>query len=105
MENKTVNILGTEYEISFDLDSKEADGEAKFYGKKIGIKLLEKMLDEDSTEEEKTNRLKEVIRHELWHCALFEGGAENYAYDEALIDTLAILSTKIFRIFQEMDIL
>lgn len=53
MEKKTVNILGTEYEMSFDLDSKEADGEAKFYGKKIEIKPLEKMLDEDSTDEEK----------------------------------------------------
>lgn len=105
MEKKTANILGTEYEMSFDLDSKETDGEAKFYGKKIDIKPLEKMLDEDSTEEEKRNRLKEVIRHELWHCALFEGGAENYAYDEVLIDTLAILSPKIFKVFQELDIL
>lgn len=105
MEKKTVNILGTEYEMSFDLDSKEADGEAKFYGKKIDIKPLERMLDEDSTDEEKRRRQKEVIRHELWHCALFEGGAENYAYDENLIDTLAILSPKLFKVFQELDIL
>lgn len=105
MEKKTVNILGTEYEMSFDLDSKEADGEAKFYGKKIDIKPLEKMLDKDSTDEEKLNRLKEVVRHELWHCTLFEGGAEEYAYDEKLIDLLSVLSPKIFKVFQELDIL
>ena len=105
MEKKTVNILGTEYKINYELDSREADGEAKFYEKTIDIKPLCKMLSEDSTDEEKLNRLKEVIRHELWHCTLFEGGAETYAYDEKIIDTLAILSPKIFRVFQELDIL
>ena len=102
---KTVNILGTEYEVDFDFDSKEADGQAQFYCKKISIKPLEKMLDEDSTHEEKMNRLKEVIRHELWHSTLFESGAEEYAYDEKLIDVLAILSPKIFKVFEELDIL
>lgn len=105
MAKKTVNILGTEYEISYKLYSKEADGEAKFYGKTIDIKPLEEMLSEDSTDEEKMNRMKEVVRHELWHCALFEGGAEAYAYDEKLIDLLAILSPKIFKVFQELYIL
>lgn len=105
MDKKTVNILGTEYEISYDLDSKQADGEAGFYRKEINIKPLEKMLDEDSTDEEKLSRLKEVVRHELWHCTLFEGGAEEYAYDEKLIDVLAVLSPKIFKVFQELDIL
>ncbi len=105
MEKKTVNILGTEYDISYDLESKEADGESGFYRKKIRIRPLEKMLDEDSKEEEKLNRQKEVTRHELWHCMMFEGGNEEYAYDEKLIDILAILSPKIFKVFQELDIL
>lgn len=102
---KTVNIIGTEYMIEHNLESKEADGEAQFYCKKINIKPTDKMLDEDSTEEEKTNREKEVTRHELWHCLLFECGAEEYAYDEKLIDLLAIQSPKIFKTFQELDIL
>ncbi len=105
MEKKTVNILGTEYEIIHDLESKVADGQAGFYRKKIEIKPLDKMLDEDSTDEEKLNRQKEVTRHELWHCMMFEGGNEEYAYDEKLIDILAILSPKIFKVFQELDIL
>lgn len=105
MEKKTVNILGTEYNISYDLDSKEADGRTAFYQKTIEIKPVEKMFDEDSTEEEKLNRYKEVVRHELWHSTIFEGGHEEYAYDEKLIDILAILSPKIFKVFQELDIL
>lgn len=105
MEKKTVNILGTEYGLTYDLDSKEADGEAKFFDKSIAIKPLDEMLADDSSAKEKQNRQKEVVRHELWHCLLYEGGMENYAYDENLINALAILSPKIFKVFQELDIL
>lgn len=105
MEKKTVNILGTEYEIEFDFDSTEADGEAQFYSKKIKIRPTEKMLDDDCTIEEKREREKEVIRHEMLHCALYEAGADEYARDEDIINLLAILSPKIFKTFQELDIL
>lgn len=102
MDKKTVNILGTEYEIDFQLDRKEADGEAGFYRKKISIRPLDKMLDEDSTEKEKEARQKEVIRHELWHCIMYEGGMGDYACDEKLIDALATLSPKAFKLFVEL---
>lgn len=105
MENKTVNILGTEYSLEFDLSSKEADGEARAYEKKIRIRPVENMLDDDATEEARKMRQKEVVRHELFHSILYEAGADEYSRDEKLIDVLAVLSPKIFKVFQELDIL
>ena len=105
MQDRKVNILGTEYRVFFDLESEEADGEAKFYKKEIHIRPVEKMLDKESSYEEKIQRTKEVYRHELIHCALFEMGADEWSRDEGLINLLAINSPKIFRVFQEQDIL
>lgn len=105
MQDCKVNILGTEYRVFFDLESEEADGEARFYKKEIHLRPVEKMLDNESSCEEKVQRAKEVYRHELIHCALFEMGADEWGRDESLINLLAINSPKIFKIFQELDIL
>lgn len=105
MENGKVNILGTEYKIGFGYDSDESDGEARFYKKEINLRPVEDMLDNDSSDSEKENRFLEVFRHEILHSILFEAGADEYARDEKLIDLLAILSPKIFKVFQELDIL
>lgn len=105
MEKKTVNILGTEYNLEFDFDSKEADGETRFYEKVIKIRPTANMLDEDAKKEAKKMREKEVMRHEVFHAILYEAGADEYSRDEKLIDILAILSPKIFKLFQELDIL
>lgn len=105
MQDCKVNILGTEYNVFFDLQSEDADGEARFYKKEIHIRSVDKMLDNESTYEEKVQRAKEVYRHELFHCALFEMGADEWSRDENLVSLLAINSTKIFKLFQELDIL
>lgn len=105
MQDCKVNILGTEYEIFFDLESEYADGEAKFYKKEIHVRPIDKMLDKDSDYDEKVQRAFEVLRHEIFHCALFEMGADEWSRDENLINLLAINSPKIFKVFQELDIL
>lgn len=105
MQDCKVNILGTEYRVFFDLESEEADGEARFYKKEIHLRPVEKMLDNESSYEEKVQRAKEVYRHELIHCALFEMGADEWGRYESLVNLLAINSPKIFKIFQELDIL
>lgn len=105
MQDCKVNILGTEYRVFFDLESEEADGEARFYKKEIHLRPVEKMLDNESSYEEKVQRAKEVYRHELIHCTLFEMGADEWSRDESLINLLAINSPKIFKVFQELDIL
>lgn len=105
MQDCKVDILGTEYRVFFDLESEEADGEARFYKKEIHLRPVEKMLDNESSYEEKVQRAKEVYRHELIHCALFEMGADEWGRDESLINLLAINSPKIFKVFQELGIL
>ena len=105
MEKKTVNILGTEYEVEFDHNEKDSDGQAFFYKNKIKIKPTEKLIYEELSEEEKEKRQKEVLRHELFHCYFHEAGNDTYAYNESLVDLLAILSPKIFKVFQELNIL
>lgn len=105
MENRKVNILGAEYKIGFDFDSDEADGEARFYKKEINLRPIQDMLDDDSSDKEKERRFLEVFRHEVLRSILYEAGADEYARDENLIDFLAILSPKIFKTFQELDIL
>lgn len=104
-ENRKINILGTEYEILFDLESIDTDGEARFYDKKIHVRPVENMLDNTSAYDEKLERAKEVIRHEIWHCALFEMGADEYADNENLVSLLAINSPKIFKMFQEINVM
>lgn len=105
MQDCKVNILGTEYSVTFDLESKETDGESRFYNKKIQIRPEKYMLDETSSEKEKCNRLKEVVRHELFHVMLYEMGADGYARDEGLINLLAIQAPKIFNVLRELDLL
>lgn len=105
MDNCKVNILGTEYNVEFNHENKESDGEAFFYEKRIEIKPIQGMLNADSTIAEKEKRQKEVFRHELLHCTLFESGNSDYAYDEKLIEALSILTPKIFKVFQELDLL
>lgn len=106
METATVNILGTEYKLTEGCDDKAADGWSKFYKKVIQIKPKDQMLDgEESDDEEKNARKKEVIRHELYHCFLYEGTGMDYAYDENLVNFLAVSAPKIFKTFQELDIL
>lgn len=105
MEKKTVNILGTEYAVRFDHKEKDSDGQTFFYKKEIALRPTEEMLDEDETIEEKEERFKEVFRHELFHSFLFEGTGADYAYDENLINFLAVNSPKVFKVFQELDIL
>ncbi|MCI8795290.1 MAG: hypothetical protein HFG89_00320 [Dorea sp.] len=105
MENRKINILGTEYKVGIGYDSDEADGEARFYKKEINLRPVQDMLDDDSSDSEKENRFLEVFRHEVLHSILYEAGADEYARDENLIGLLAILSPRIFKVFQELDIL
>ena len=105
MKDCKINILGTEYDFSVGYEDKTADGISRFYNKKISVRPIENLLDSESTEEEKILRQKECARHEIFHCALFEGTGADYAWDENLVGFLAVNSPKIFKIFQEMDLL
>lgn len=113
MEKKTVNILGTEYEILVQSENdnpklKECDGLCEQYSKKIVLNDGKYAENEVMTVENLEEYKKKVLRHELFHAFFGEAGLRShsdYAENEELIDWLAIMSPRIFKVFQELDIL
>lgn len=107
MENRKVNILGTEYAIEDDanLNKTQLDGLHEEYAKHISIRPTEDMLTNDDNENLKKIRYNEVVRHEVMHAFFIESGLEDYCDNEQLVNWFAIQSPKIFKTFQELDIL
>ena len=100
-----IDILGTAYQIMDDVGrDEEFDGVSNFYKKEIHLKKYEDLLDKESTEEEKKERFRECVRHELIHCALFESGMEEWAYDEQLVYWISIQFPKLSELFRKMDV-
>lgn len=121
MESIQVNILGTEYTIETHKISEDSfmkksniEGWCGEDAKLIAIADLdEKEFYGDMTEEEKINRRKNILRHEITHAFLNESGLSacasvpigSWAKNEEMVDWIAIQSPKIFKVFQELDIL
>lgn len=107
MNDRKLNILGTEYAIKEDenLAKTDRDGECRVYAKEIYVRNTEDLLDDIASDELKEIRKAEVLRHELWHAVFFESGLEDYCDNEQLVDFLAKQSPKAFKIFQELGIL
>lgn len=113
MEQKNINILGTEYLI---LEQSKKDnpklnecmGLCEPYSKKIVISDFEEEKDDPMCVENWEEFVNNVLRHEIFHAFFAESGLRNssdYAENEELIDWLAIQSPKIFKVFQDLDIL
>ena len=112
MEKQTVNILGTEYtveELSKEQDNSlnECDG----YCDKTTHRIVVCTKEDDCDLGDFSVHRNKVLRHEIIHAFHFESGiAENlenkqYGFSETLVDWFAIQSPKIFKVFQELDIL
>lgn len=121
MQDCKVNILGTEYLIQ----KKKYDEEPAF--EKRGIDgycdsyqrlIVYCDLDSDKRWDDEPKETKRVcenqtIRHELTHAFLHESGLREsthgiehgWAQDEEIVDWFAIQSPKIFKVFQELDLL
>lgn len=118
MKNK-VNILGTEYQIRFDdanskdLSPKSTAGYCSFYEKVIVVEDLDTDNDwKDENKELKDAYRNTLLRHEITHGFMMESGlaqnsgqVECWATNEEMIDWFAIQSPKIFKVFEELDIL
>lgn len=116
MKNQTVNILGTEWNIiickeeeSELLDGKYRDGCTDNSTRIIWI--CEKKEECELQDYEMWKKLS--LRHEIFHAFLFESGLDSssfsmtdaWATNEEMVDWFAIQSPKIFKVFQELDIL
>lgn len=115
MQDCKVSILETEYKVYNRnekddplLDGKMRDGYTDFSAHEI-ILCNQK---NDCEFRDYENYKKSVLRHELIHAFLYESGldasfsvAESWAINEEMCDWFAIQSPKIFKVFQELDIL
>lgn len=115
MENRKINILGTEYRIEFrkedeDTFLKDCNGYCD-----VTVKLIV-VLAEPNKEcdcEDFSFIQKKTLRHELIHAFLSESGLFNNTYNvdagwaknEEMVDWFAIQSPKIFKVYLELGLL
>lgn len=115
---KTVNILGTDYEIHFVDEFPEylkevcegAGGLCNRHDRHIFIKRCN---DKDMTGKGSERCDKDTLRHEIIHAYLSESGLSanashcygSWAENEEMVDWFAIQSPKIYKTFMELDCL
>ena len=113
-ESRTINVLGTDIRVLFKKeaeDPKLKNMVGYFDGSKslIVIKILE--ADDNSLGDLDKYQI-EILRHEIIHAFLHESGldacsgaADSWATNEEMVDWFAIQAPKIFKVFQEMELM
>lgn len=108
MQDCKVNIFGTEYKITLkELKDSDVDGFTDYTEKAIVIRS------DNYNEVGNFEWLqKKPLRHELIHAFMAESGlqanwehVQKFGHDETTVDWITIQSPKMFKIFQELDIL
>lgn len=120
MENRKINILGTEYRIETHKVSEdsylEEKGLAGYCGECNKLIVVADMSEEkyfpymDETEKEAYR--KRTLRHEIMHAFLNESGLSScagqhdgaWAKNEEMVDWFAIQSPKIFKVYSELGL-
>lgn len=116
MEKKTVNILGTEYEIKIGNENDypalaDMDGYMDSTTKEIVIDDMKKSEGDKQAKGNLKAYQNQCLRHEIIHAFMDESGlSHNFEHksigiEETTVDWFAIQSPKIFKVFQELDIL
>lgn len=105
MDNKIVNILGTDYTIEAkELKDGSADGYCDYTSKTIVIRT-------DNVNEvgDFEYLRKKTLRHEIIHAFMSESGLqsnwqhfEHFGHDETMVDWFAIQFNKIHKVFVEL---
>lgn len=116
MEKKTVNILGTEWQIKIGNEAdypalEDVDGYADSTLKEIVVDDMKRSENQPGAKGNLKEYQKQCIRHEVVHAFMEESGlSHNFEHksigiEETTVDWFAIQSPKIFKVFQELDIL
>lgn len=121
MDQMKINVLGTEYSVETHkvtedciLKDRQLAGYCAEESKQIVIAdMSEKEYFEEMNEAEQKILWKKTLRHELIHAFLNESGLSDsasipagaWAKHEEMVDWFAIQSPKIFKLFQQLDIL
>lgn len=105
-----INVLGTEYTVyltpkSEDPRLEDNDGYTDTSEKLCVVDDLEHAEKDTFAKGDLKKYRKQVIRHELLHAFLFESGLDvnSWAYNEELVDWIAIQFPKIAQAFTEAD--
>lgn len=121
MEKQIVNILGTEYTIETHKVSEDdylkENHLAGYCGEEDKLIVVADMSEKEffigMDEKGQRTYWQKTLRHEIIHAFLNESGLSDsasvpscaWAKHEEMVDWLAIQSPKIFKVFQELDIL
>lgn len=115
MENRKINILGTEYQIEFRKEDEDATLKTYNGYCDVTVKLIV-VLAEPNKEcdcEDFSFIQKKTLRHEIIHAFLMESGLFNNTYNvetgwasnEEMVDWFAIQSPKIFKVYSELELI
>ena len=116
MNEKKINILGTEYRLEYRKKEDDSNLNSNCDGyTDTSVKLLvvEDMQPEEGCKLDLTEYRKRVARHEIIHAFLFESGMEanthvcgnGWAANEEMVDWIAIQFPKILEAFKVADVL
>lgn len=110
-----VNILGTEYAITYDNGDnnaglKDNDGYTDTSTKEIFINDMSYMDDDDMKKRDMGAYKRKVLRHEITHAFFAESGLDGcghlvigcFEHDEELIDWFAIQGPKIYKAWESV---
>lgn len=121
MENRKINILGTEYRIEIHkvsedsfMEEKQVAGYCEEESKLIVVAdMSEEKYFVGMDEKAQEAYRKKTLRHEIMHAFLNESGLSDdsnrfdgaWAKNEEMVDWFAIQSPKIFKVFEKLGIL
>lgn len=112
MQDCKVNILGTEYDVLFQgIEENKFLANADGYVDRSVNKIVISKKEDDCELEDFEAYQKKCLRHEIIHAFMEESGLSvNFEHkpigiEETTVDWFAIQSPKIFKVFQELNIL
>lgn len=100
------NILGEEYTINLNTPREiltDCDGSCSRYDKLISMVDIDEIFDGEGTENGRTKRYAEGLRHEIIHAFFEESGLDEYSENEELVQWLAIQFPKLMKVLEDVD--
>lgn len=117
MQDFKVNILGSEWNVKFGNEKEypnltNVDGYTDLSIREIVIDDMEASQGQIGAKADLESYQKQVVRNEIIHAFLLESGldsnsnsADSWAVNEEMVDWFAIQSPKIFKAFNEYDLM
>lgn len=117
MQDFKVNILGSEWSVKFGNEEvypnlTNVDGYTDLSIREIVVDDMKALQGQIGAKADLESYQKQVVRHEIIHAFLLESGldsnsnsADSWAVNEEMVDWFAIQSPKIFKVFNEYNLM